>query len=140
MPAMMDDAYLLTIQELRAEIERLRSRGDSVAIEVGQLWARIARLEAALTRSVTAIDDWLNVYASEFCDKARVAEAKKRFGEKGTLAYIADVQQANRAALAGKELEPHAYMPSSAMYMGDCAVCGHLQGAPIHSPFKERSR
>lgn len=36
-----------------------------------------------------------------------------------------------------KELEPHYYTPS-AMHMGDCQVCGHLQGAPIHSP-EERS-
>jgi len=28
-------------------------------------------------------------------------------------------------------LAPHAYSPS-VMHMGDCAVCGHLQGAPIH--------
>jgi len=33
-----------------------------------------------------------------------------------------------------EELEPHAYVPS-AMHMGDCQVCGHLQGSPIHSPF-----
>lgn len=32
------------------------------------------------------------------------------------------------------KLEPHTYVPS-AMHMGDCQVCGHLQGAPIHSPF-----
>jgi hypothetical protein len=32
-------------------------------------------------------------------------------------------------------LEPHAYMPS-AMHMGDCAICGHLQGSAIHSIFR----
>lgn len=32
-------------------------------------------------------------------------------------------------------LEPHHYAPST-LHMGDCAVCGHLQGAPIHSPFR----
>jgi hypothetical protein len=36
---------------------------------------------------------------------------------------------------AVKELEPHAYVPST-MHMGDCQVCGHLQGAAIHSPFR----
>jgi hypothetical protein len=35
------------------------------------------------------------------------------------------------------ELEPHAYVPS-AMHMGDCAVCGHLQGSAIHSPFRRQ--
>lgn len=33
------------------------------------------------------------------------------------------------------ELDPHAYVPSAA-HQGDCAVCGHLQGAAIHSPFR----
>lgn len=32
-------------------------------------------------------------------------------------------------------LEPHAYAPS-VMHMGDCAICGHLQGDAIHSPFR----
>ncbi len=31
--------------------------------------------------------------------------------------------------------EPHAYAPSI-MHMGDCSVCGHLQGDAIHSPFR----
>lgn len=35
------------------------------------------------------------------------------------------------------ELEPHAYVPSI-IHMGDCAVCGHLQGAAIHSPFRRK--
>jgi hypothetical protein len=61
---------------------------------------REQRLEAALARSVTAIDDWLNTYAPEFCDEARVKEARSRImSEGGTLAYIADVQQQNREAL-----------------------------------------
>ena len=61
---------------------------------------RERRLRAALDRSRIAIDDWLNTYASEFCDEARVAEAGKRIrDEGGTLAYIADVQQQNREAL-----------------------------------------
>ncbi len=59
-------------------------------------------LRAALTRSVTALDDWLNTYAPEFCDEARVKEASKRLRERGTLAYIADVQEQNREALGIK--------------------------------------
>ena len=54
----------------------------------------------ALERSIVAIDDWLNIYASAECDEQRVKEAKKRIREHGTLAYIANVQEQNRAALA----------------------------------------
>lgn len=45
------------------------------------------------------------------------------------------ITDAGRAELKVTELDPHAYVPSVA-HMGDCAICGHLQGAPIHSPFK----
>jgi hypothetical protein len=31
------------------------------------------------------------------------------------------------------KVQPHTYVPS-AMHMGDCAICGHLQGAAIHKP------
>lgn len=34
-----------------------------------------------------------------------------------------------------EECEPHAYVPS-ALHMGDCMVCGHLQDAAHHSPFR----
>ena len=55
----------------------------------------------ALERSIVAIDDWLNVYASELCNQDRVDEANHRISNAGgTLAYIANVQQQNRAALA----------------------------------------
>lgn len=56
-------------------------------------------LVKALERSVVAIDDWLNLYASEHCNADRVAEAKARTNENGTLWYIASIQEANRAAL-----------------------------------------
>lgn len=59
-------------------------------------------LRAALKRSMTALDDWLNTYASEFCDEKRVMEAHARLDERGTLAYIADVQEKNRRALGVK--------------------------------------
>lgn len=64
----------------------------------------IERLRATIKRSMIAIDDWLNTYASDLCDDARVAEAHARIGEMGTLAYIADVQQQNRAALADEQV------------------------------------
>lgn len=60
--------------------------------------ATVAR--EALEKSRVAIDDWLNLYASEHCNEARVAEAHARVNAIGTLAYIAEVQQGNREALA----------------------------------------
>lgn len=57
-------------------------------------------LREALQRSIVAIDDWLNTYASDLCDPKHVEEAENRIGEYGTLAYIANVQEQNRAALA----------------------------------------
>jgi len=49
---------------------------------------------------VTALDDWINTYASEFCGADRVAAAGKRIMDQGgTLAYIADIQEENRKAL-----------------------------------------
>lgn len=54
----------------------------------------------ALERSRIALDDWLNIHASDHCDAARVAEARARVNERGTIAYIAEVQKQNRAALA----------------------------------------
>ncbi len=46
-----------------------------------------------------ALDDWLNLFAESECDPQRVAEARRRITERGTIAYIADVQQQNRWAL-----------------------------------------
>lgn len=56
---------------------------------------------AALERSSVALEDWVNIYAPEFCNKGRVREADVRIhAHGGTLAYIADVQQQARDALA----------------------------------------
>lgn len=59
-----------------------------------------AGVRDALEQSITAIDDWLHLYAGEFCNPGRVAEAEKRVGEYGTLHYIATVQKKNCEALA----------------------------------------
>lgn len=64
-----------------------------------RLTARVEELEKALERSMVAIDDWLNCYASDLCDPVRVEEAEARIGEYGTLSYIANVQEQNRRAL-----------------------------------------
>ena len=46
-------------------------------------------LTTALDAAILALDDWTNVYASDFCNEARVAEAKARLNEYGTVWYIA---------------------------------------------------
>ncbi|MFG1462328.1 hypothetical protein V5F77_05455 [Xanthobacter sp. DSM 24535] len=76
------------------------SEGHSAPAECTAIKLRITVLEAALERSRIALDDWLNTYAEDCCDPARVAQAHERIGEVGTLAYIADVQEQNRAALS----------------------------------------
>jgi len=50
-------------------------------------------LSDALDAAIVALDDWTNTYAPDFCDEARVAEAKKRISQYGTVFYIATVIQ-----------------------------------------------
>ena len=57
------------------------------------------RLRDALDQSRIALDDWVNTYAPEFCDAARVEEARARIRQHGTLGYVATVQEQNRRAL-----------------------------------------
>lgn len=107
------------IETQRAEITRLRGEVASMldyeatTVQLASRLqdraeaaeARIKKLEAALERSSIALDDWLNVYAEDMCDEKRVAEAKQRISEFGTLAYIAFVQDQNRTALRSREGE-----------------------------------
>jgi hypothetical protein len=79
-------------RKARATIDALRSHAA--------LKARVAELEGALRSSVVAIDDWLHSYAGEFCDEVHVEETAKRLSEYGTIGYIANVQEKNRAALS----------------------------------------
>ena len=51
----------------------------------------IIRLRNAVNTAIVALDDWINIYAEEFCNAKRVAEAKARINARGTLAYVADV-------------------------------------------------
>lgn len=71
-----------------------------IAAEMSEAADRLERVTQALARSMVALDDWLNVYAPEHCNADRVAEARARIAEGGTLGYIAGLQAANRAALA----------------------------------------
>lgn len=72
---------------------------NAAAAELATLRAENERLRAALIQSVTAIDDWLNIYASDLCEDARVKEAKCRVFKYGTLAYISRVQEVNKDAM-----------------------------------------
>lgn len=68
--------------------------------DLGQARERATVLEAALERSCLAIEDWINTYASEFCDEDRVAQARSRIsGQGGTIAYTASVLEQASAAL-----------------------------------------
>jgi hypothetical protein len=84
-------------------LKKLESRFDPYIVfpdkTSKEAYDTIIALEEAVRRSMLALDDWLNVYASEFCDEKRVAEARKRVYEYGTLAYITEAQEVNRAAL-----------------------------------------
>jgi len=81
---------------------RLQTKHQCDRIE--QLEALNTDLLTALKRSVIAIDDWLNTYASDHCDESRVLEAKKRIKEVGgTIGYISDIQEANRTIIAKVE-------------------------------------
>lgn len=57
-------------------------------------------LIVVIQRNSTALDDWLNIMHPEECNEERVKEARQRVFKEGTAAYIADLQAANRAALA----------------------------------------
>lgn len=59
----------------------------------------IEQLRSALNAAVIALDDWTNLYASEFCDEERVKEAQARIEQYGTLYYIASVVKKSRDAL-----------------------------------------
>ena len=60
-------------------------------------------LRTALKQSMTALDDWLHLYAREQYDFHSGASSEQRIREAGgLLAYLARVQAANRAALGVK--------------------------------------
>lgn len=62
--------------------------------------ARLSEAVKVLERANTALNDWLNIYASDMCEENRVAEAHKRVSEYGTIGYIADVTAEIRSVLA----------------------------------------
>jgi FtsZ-binding cell division protein ZapB len=90
-------------EERDAYKERGEARGQSVRDLTQQLAAAngmVEMLAGALRTSMVALDDWLNIFASEFCDKQRVKEAYARINAEGTIAYLAGIQESNRTALS----------------------------------------
>ena len=64
------------------------------------LQAHVKCLESALDASRIGLDDWLNTWASELCDEARIKEAWDRIMQHGgTIAYTADLNECNRTLL-----------------------------------------
>jgi hypothetical protein len=61
--------------------------------------AEVEELRKALFRSMAALDDWLADFADTESKPERVTEARNRIMEYGTIGYIANVQQQNRAAM-----------------------------------------
>ena len=77
-------------------VERLREQHK--VIEDQQ--AIIEEMRDALKASHVALNDWLNVYASDECDPRRVIEAKERIMGCGTIGYIAEVTEKISGVLA----------------------------------------
>jgi hypothetical protein len=95
------------IDRLRAEVASLkeeRDEADKASTILAQKFVaangRVEMLAGALRTSMVALDDWLNIFASEFCDKQRVKEAYARINAEGTIAYLAGIQESNRTALS----------------------------------------
>lgn len=95
----LSDALLVAERELGDRANRQAHRADILEDEVEGLKKLFEIKDDALQQSVVAIDDWLNVSASDLCDSRRVREAKTRINEEGLLSYIANVQTINRKAL-----------------------------------------
>lgn len=96
-----------TIAALNARVAELEANERAYEEIIGpmtyqEVADRIQELEGALRQSIVAIDDWLHIYAGEFCDSACVEESARRIGEYGTIGYIAEVQAKNRSALEAK--------------------------------------
>lgn len=84
---------MTTISERLREDDLLSTRTEAADT--------IDALVAALEESKEALDDWLHQYAPEHCGEKHVVETWRRISANGgTLAYIANTQERNRAALA----------------------------------------
>lgn len=72
----------------KTAVKRNAGRGQSSAHRCVD---RGDKRRAALLDCRRALDDWMQTYAHDFCDRHRVYRARKRIERAGgTLAYIAD--------------------------------------------------
>ena len=63
----------------------------------------IAELKEALSVSNIALNDWIVTFASEFCFEETVEKAYKRISDGGgTLAYVTDIRERNKALIKPK--------------------------------------
>ena len=93
------------MNDIVGRITQLHDALQTKGLQTVLLKSALRECVETLNSSVVAIDDWLNTYAPELCNKDRVEQARKRIFEVGTLAYIADIQLKNRAAIKqAKEL------------------------------------
>jgi len=52
-----------------------------------------AKSRKSIEESITALDDWILTYASEWCDENKVKEARERiYKNGGTIGYIAIIR------------------------------------------------
>lgn len=61
--------------------------------------SNINLLQGAVETAIIALDDWINIYAPEFCDADRVKQARRRLAEHGMLYYVATVVEQCRNSL-----------------------------------------
>jgi hypothetical protein len=92
--------------DIALDTQKANARLIALAPALARRLIAAEKLAEALRLSGRAVDDWLHIYASDLCDEGYVEESKARVNEKGTLAYIADVQAVSRAALAEWDATP----------------------------------
>lgn len=96
--------------------------------EVGTLTTQRDALKKALERADFALEDWINMYASELCTSDRAAQARSRIrSQGGTIAYVTDIREESSAALALCDAPSDApsAKPAKTVKLGwTCASCG----------------
>lgn len=102
----MGEVVGITDAAYRAKQPRIQSTPDLVlalcilAQETLAARGTAGEMREALEISDQALCDWLTLYAPDMSDETRVASARKRVHEKGTIAYVADVLKVVRRALS----------------------------------------
>jgi septal ring factor EnvC (AmiA/AmiB activator) len=97
-----------TIQHQGREINSAEARLHELAVYITELEAKLStalaesgEMSTLLEANSIALSNWMHTYASDMCHENDVKLARKQIMDGGgTLAYIADLMQANRKALA----------------------------------------